>query len=40
MKTLDRLERERYLKIYNLMPDDLGKKEMPAFFIQDKDTNI
>ena len=22
------------------MPDDIGKKEMPAFFIQDKDTNF
>lgn len=34
MKHLQELNRNRPLKIYNLLPEEISKKELPAFFIQ------
>lgn len=34
MKHLQELNRNRPLKIYNLLPEEISKKELPAFFVQ------
>lgn len=33
MKHLNELNRNRLLKLYNLLPEDLAKKELPAFYV-------
>ena len=40
MQTLSVLSRTRYKKLYNLLPEDIGRKAFPPFFTTIKESYI